>query len=552
MSTDGSSRRRSRPWRNRSRLPAAATGTAAGGDGDHRKPGGRPGCRTGCLRTSDSAARRLPRRRHPRGLDLADRREHGTHSRSGAALAPARPRRDRRERQGTCSRGAVADPRARARAAGTPTTHAVSPLLRRPRLRDDRRRARDRSRHRRRDSVAGARRAVCGVEGGTSVSELASLSSVLDELAPAVVGELPDWADVLLRVQLVERMEPTPVPSRRRRSRSRRSRLYAVAAAAGVALVLVAAALATGGLHRFTSCLTGAPGKPAPVSDQQGFARRNAAAFARFPAGTKLRLLATTGAGGKRFNLLGFRDGESLCLRVVRADLPAGRGSTQRASLRELDQSAVPAVVVSDVWFSFGKPATSADGIYGFADDSVQKVEIIREHSGVHAIRVSSNAFLSLTARPSGTVANRPAPDLITGVFAVLRNGTRIRLAYVSAGGVGTQAPPPKPPFYHAAPRTSLAQIPGPKKVGHRFTGGTISWVFTRQPRGRAFVVPKRERRYLGRVLFARTVQPDPTRPDRIAFMLVKLAPRRFGLKAPTKPVHCFSSLQPLQRLSGW
>ena len=65
--------------------------------------------------------------------------------------------------------------------------------------------------------------------------------------------------------------------------------------------------------------------KPAPSQEQSGFARRNAASYASFPKSTNLRLLMRDHVGGKTFSLLGFRDADSLCLRLVRADLPAAR-----------------------------------------------------------------------------------------------------------------------------------------------------------------------------------------------------------------------------------
>jgi hypothetical protein len=387
------------------------------------------------------------------------------------------------------------------------------------------------------------------------MSEFTSLSALLDQVAPTVPHEEAAWDDVLMRSRVAEiraGVQSVPATSDRRRPRGRRrSHLLIAAAVLGVALVVVAATLAAGGLHDFTAWLTGTPGRPAPPADQSGFSRRNAAAFARFPAGTKLLLLTHTNSGGKTFNLLGFRNGDSLCLRVVRADLPAGRGSTQCASLLELEQSAAPAIVVADASFSFGRPASTADGIYGFADDSVRRIDVVRERTGTHSIPVGSNAFLSLAARPSGTATNPSAQDPITGIYAVRADGGRVRLAYIAGGGVGTQTAPPKPPFYLKASPFSSLRIPGPSKATQQFAGGTISWVFAHQRRGEPFVLSARRLRHFGRVLFARAVQPDPNKPDRVGLLLVRRAPHPFGPKTPTHPVLCFSPLQPLGQLSG-
>ena len=373
---------------------------------------------------------------------------------------------------------------------------------------------------------------------------------ILDELgrlAPLGGFEGADWRDVLRRASVAL---PVTLPRRRRVAWHRRLAI-GLAALVALGVLAVAVALAAGGLRRFSAWLTGSPGKPAPAAVQSGFAHRNAAAFAQFPLGTRVRLIARASVTGKTFDLLGFRTGSSLCLRVVRADLPAGRGHNQCASLGELEQSAAPAVVLDDAWFSFGKPAVSATGIYGFADDTVKRIEVVRERSGTQSVPVTSNAFLVLIGHPSGTAANPSPQDAITGVFAVLGNGIRIRLAYIAGGGVTTQAPPPKPPFYMAFTRITPAQLPGPTKPTTRFAGGTISWLSQRKPVGEPYTLPARARHYFGTVLFARAVQPDPTQPDRIVFMIVRLAHHAFGPTTSTKPGLCFSPIEALGSLGG-
>jgi hypothetical protein len=370
------------------------------------------------------------------------------------------------------------------------------------------------------------------------------MSALLEELAPAVPIEEPAWDDVLVRAALLPEL-----PAERRMFSRRRRRLVAIALA-GLALVVVAAALAAGGLHRFSAWLSGSPGAPAPAADQRGFARRNAAAFARFPRDTEVRLLMRTRAGGKTFKLLGFRAGGSLCLRVVRADDPGARGANECASLAELEQSAAPAVVIDSPFFSFGQPELSGVGVYGFAADGVKQIEVVRERSGRQVVTVSSNAFLALRVRPSGTVARHPPPDPITGVFAVTSAGTRVRLAYTSEWAA-TRAPPPRPPFYLGSPRVTPSQLPGPAKADRPFTGGTISWVFRRKRYGRPLSLSAGDRRHLGTILFARSIQPDPTRPDRIALMVVRLPRHGFGPQTPSYPVLCTSPLRPLGQLMG-
>jgi len=78
-----------------------------------------------------------------------------------------------------------------------------------------------------------------------------------------------------------------------------------------------------------------------------------------------------------------------------------------------------------------------------------------------------------------------------------------------------------------------------------------ISWLAKRQPRGTAFTLPARYARHFGHVLFARALRPDPSRPDRLAFMIVNLAHHAFGPTTSTRPVFCFSPLQPLGQLGS-
>ena len=187
------------------------------------------------------------------------------------------------------------------------------------------------------------------------------------------------------------------------RRRSTSWRTVATAAVLAAAL-LAAAAYAAGFGDTFSSWLTGSPGAPAPAAEQQGFAQRNHVAFASFPAGTKLRLLLRNGVGGTSFDLLGFRNGDAYCLRLVRTDLPQGIGRNECLRAEELRGHA--ALVANDVWFSVGKPAQSITGVYGFAADDVIALRVTRAR-GEERVPVKNNVFLSLTSQPSGTV---PSP----------------------------------------------------------------------------------------------------------------------------------------------
>src|SRR5258707_465635 len=185
------------------------------------------------------------------------------------------------------------------------------------------------------------------------------LGRALDELADRCEDAHGDWPDVLRRA----RVGTLPRAARRARRRLNRRRLM-LAFVLVAAVVLVATAFATGLADRLGSWVTGTPGRPAPPGLQHGFEARNRAAYAAFPAGTKLRLLLARTVSGTTFSLLGFRNGDAYCLRLVRADHPNAIGRNE--CLRAEELNGVPALVAGDVWFSVGDPAKNINGVYGF------------------------------------------------------------------------------------------------------------------------------------------------------------------------------------------
>src|SRR5688572_7464818 len=96
-----------------------------------------------------------------------------------------------------------------------------------------------------------------------------------------------DWDGILRRAG---------ISGSRAHSRARVRRAIALAVVASC--VLAAAAFATGLVDRFSSWVSGNPGRPAPTADQRGFEVRNRVSLAAFPEGTKLRLLLSRDVGG--------------------------------------------------------------------------------------------------------------------------------------------------------------------------------------------------------------------------------------------------------------
>lgn len=312
----------------------------------------------------------------------------------------------------------------------------------------------------------------------------------------------PDWGDVLDRAS-----SRSPVAG---------PRLVLVAALLATTVVVAAAtplgAAIAGGVGDFSAWLTGQPGSPASEEEQAAFDEANARSWLGFPKGTQLRRLATAEAAGTTVELLGFRSGETMCLRIVATG--AARGSTQScAPLRELRSSGAPVrVILAD--HSFGRGSKRAwYGVYrvtaplvqvtaGIAADGVESVTV-QDESGRHTVRARSNAFLYVAAEPETaqrvrSVSARTASGSVAVPFAPAPFGL--------GGGAGT-------------PSTAA---PGPAKVDREVTTGRIGWLERREPRGEPLdVVPARTRRNMVRnMIFGRVLSPSTDLSLRVAVTL--------------------------------
>jgi hypothetical protein len=338
----------------------------------------------------------------------------------------------------------------------------------------------------------------------------------------------PRWAVVVADAGVVEH----------RRSTSWRT--VAIAAVFAAAL-LAAAAYAAGFGHTFSSWLTGSPGAPAPAAEQQGFAQRNQVAFASFPAGTKLRLLLRKTVAGTSFDLLGFRNGDAYCLRLIRTKLPQAIGRNECLRAEELRGHA--ALVADNVWFSVGKPAQSITGIYGFAADDVAGLRVTRAR-GEQRVAVQSNVFLSLTSQPSGTVQHHPLPNPVLTVAAVLANGQLRNVPYVVDGeGIIRGGRRPTVPSYFSG--RGIRSVVGPARVTAPIPHPTIGWLNRREKRGEPLPVQS----YLA-VHFGRVIQPDPDDPIRVGVAIADATGFTRG-HAITGNALCVIDFQPLIRGPG-
>src|SRR6266545_684159 len=237
---------------------------------DRRRPGCSARCRAGGLRDSDPPAQDVSPRGPARGLDLAHRREYRYRFPPPAAAARSHRRSALAER----ARRSFGDARKRARpASGTATPGALPALLRRPRLRRDRRSTRRQSGNRRRNPERSARSAAARAGGG---SEVTDLGRELDLLVPPFDDADADWAGALLRGG----------------RRTRRPLALTIAAALLAVAVLAAAsfgnALAGRMFDRLSAWVGAAPGEPAPREESQALREANARSAAPIPTDTEL------------------------------------------------------------------------------------------------------------------------------------------------------------------------------------------------------------------------------------------------------------------------
>lgn len=335
------------------------------------------------------------------------------------------------------------------------------------------------------------------------------LRDELELLAPPV-GR-PDWQEVLAR-------------SGQMPGRARQRRLGAAAVTVCV-LVLVAVATPLGaavvhGLGGFSSWLTGQPGKPASKQEQQAFTRANARSWLRFPSGTKLRALTAARADGTTITLLGFRSGDSLCLRVVLSGTTHG-SALSCAPLSDLRAAGLPVRVVfvdtgfgegtKHAWYGIDRVGSNKFQVTaGIAADGITRV-VLSDQAGRHTVPAVSNSFLYVA----------PAPDV----------GQRVlRIWAESAAGRLRPVPFAPAPFGFLGGNVPQRAATGPTRVDRKVVGGTIGWLDRRQPIGQALeLVPARLRSGIARhVVFGRLITPDPSRLARIA---ITLATSRNGRK---------------------
>lgn len=352
------------------------------------------------------------------------------------------------------------------------------------------------------------------------MSGFPSVGDALELLVPRVEEER-NWGEVLRRASS---LEP------RRGGRLRLVAVLAVAAlVVGTAATPYGRAVVAGTIDRFGGWVSGDVGAPAPADQQAAFEERNRTAFAQFPKTTALRLLLSREAGGQRFDLFGFRHGSWWCLRVVRAVRPDARGSNACVPSGRLAANTASAVVAGEAWFRVGVPEQTVEGVFGIVATGIESIEVTRARTGTTMTRAESNAFMTLRARPSGTVAKHPQADSIVGLAAVREDGSREDLDFVGR----LRVDPSTPSYFRPGPFRAN-RFAGPKRV-EATASGDIGWIRRREARGEpldldALGFPFRRLRgrghgfplERGEILLSRSVQPDLSNPTRIGIVYVR------------------------------
>jgi hypothetical protein len=344
------------------------------------------------------------------------------------------------------------------------------------------------------------------------VSDLLS-TDTLARLVPSFDDVPGDWADAL-----------------RRGGRSRRPLRPLLVATAAVAVLGVFAATSlgqdvlSGTLDRLGSWVKSAPGEPASSDQQAAFDAANAQSYAHFPEGTKVgRLLSTTFAG-EQYELLGFRDGASLCLRLVgpNRDPASPAACVPQRELVDLGQPA--AVVAAGDMFGRGSEVI-ATAVYGVAADAVKRVEIETAAGERHRAVLADNVFLYLSP------GNRSHPAIDSGEAPVRA------IVETQGGGI---AKVPIDVGLRLPDRTAPADLPGPSTVERTLRPSRVSWLDQGEPRGEPYAWtgdPTLE------VKTSRVVQPDPASSFNLAVA--------YGTSADGYERYCFVWLWPLVKRTG-
>jgi hypothetical protein len=310
------------------------------------------------------------------------------------------------------------------------------------------------------------------------------VQSALTRLAPQVDGT-PSWDDVVRRAEVGPRF---------------RWKLAVVAVAmlltAGVVAGALAEGLLNGTLDRLSAWVGDQPGEPAP-EQQAAFDEENAASYAHFPSGTRVGRLLSFELDGRPHQLLGFRDGSSLCLRFVPSVFSPAPECVPQDMLPRLGTPV--ATIGADV----RRPLENGSGrtiVYGLAADSVDEIEVFDGRRLLGQADVQNNAFFASFPDEPRSPSDPPGE----GPPVVIR----------AHGADGSADVPVRTRLGLISRSLREEDLPGPDRVERTLDAGSIGWLERGEPRGEPFAWPYP---FPDRVLYSRMLSPDPTSSFRLA-----------------------------------
>jgi hypothetical protein len=349
------------------------------------------------------------------------------------------------------------------------------------------------------------------------------LQSALSRLAPQV-DDTSAWGDVVRRAGAGTRLG---------------WKLAVVVAAILLTSGLVAGALAEGFLNgtldRLSAWVGDHPGEPAP-REQAAMDKQNARAAAPVPADTELGLLISKQLDRVRFDLLGFRDRESLCLRLRSS---AGQGEpiakapadcVSEQLLIDLDKP----LAVFAAADPFPRSRSGLQALYGLAADRVRAVQL-RSEGGIDRVPVTNNAFLYLYRGEGPRLSHNRLEyksDVPFKATALDTDGTALGAVKIMSLKRG----------YPAAPLPS--ELPGPSAVEVKPAALRVGWLDRDENRGAPYVWPGTDGTTREGLPSFRMIQPNP-----ITSMRVLVAGRRApSMRMPIGSGYCVTNVWPLAR----
>ncbi len=330
---------------------------------------------------------------------------------------------------------------------------------------------------------------------------MTDLAPAFESLVPPFDDSDADWRDVLRRGAA----EPRP---------RRRALVAALATSAAVAAVLAATplghAIVSSTLDHWSAWVGISPGQPAPAEEQRLLQEANARAAAPIPADTELGLLASKSLNGVDFELLGFRDRASLCLRLRSSAGEGGRIVKAPASCvsEELLIDLGKPVAVVSAADPFPRRAKSGlQALYGLAADGVAIVEL-ETKGGIRRVPVENNAFLYLyEGEGPRLTASRldyrsDIPSRAIGLDAKGHEVGSVEIMSLARGYPGG---------------LPAEKLPGPAVVEHPIASPRIGWLDRGESRGDPYEWRLPDGSTLPGLDNLRTFRPNPDTSMRVA-----------------------------------